>query len=167
MPLGVCENKHTYNRDKHGDTCPICGLVSRKAKEEGKTKEEIEAMLKLPESQYVCGWLVCVEGINKGRAYTVHADKNFIGSGDDMDVQILGDDKVDRYRHAILSFDGRKLEATLLPGESRGLVYLNDNAIYVPAKLEEGALIEVGNTLFKYIPFCGPDFQWPEQSKET
>jgi len=160
MPLGKCANKHTYNQDKYGDTCPICGLVSRKAKEEGKTKEEIEAMLKLPEEKYVCAWLVCIEGINKGRSYPIHPGKNFLGSGDDMDIQILGNDKVDRYRHATLAFDDKTLMTTIFPGESQGLVYLESAAVYGPKTLDAFAKIEIGNSILMFVPFCGEPFHW-------
>lgn len=160
MPLGECANRHMYNRDKYGDTCPVCGLVSRKAKEDGKTKEEVEAMLKVPEEQYVCAWLVCIEGVNKGRSYPIHPGKNFLGSGDDMDIQILGDNKVDRYRHGVLVFDGKTLKTTLLPGESQGLVYLESNAVYAPKTLEAFAKIEVGDARLMFVPFCGESFGW-------
>ena len=160
MPLGKCANKHTYNKDKYGDTCPICGLVSRKANEEGKTKEEIEAMLKCPEDKYVCAWLVCIDGINKGRSYPIHPGKNFIGSGDDMDIQILGDDTVDRYRHTVLVFDEKTQKTTLLPGESVGLVYWESSAVYAPKVLDAYAKIEIGGCRFMFAPFCGDCFQW-------
>jgi hypothetical protein len=151
-----------YNKDKYGDTCPVCGLVSRKSKEEGKTKEEILAMLKIPESKYVCAWLVCIEGINKGRSYPIHPGKNFLGSGDDMDIQVLGDDRVDRYRHAVFAFDDKSLKTTLLPGESVGLVYLENAAVYVPKVLDAQAKIEVGESRFVFVPFCSDSFQWGE-----
>jgi hypothetical protein len=151
-----------YNRDKYGDTCPICGLISRKSREEGKSPEEIAEMLKVPVDRYVCGWLVCIEGVNKGRSYPIHPGKNFVGAGDDMDIQILGDDKVDMHRHAALVFDNRTLRATLLPGESVGLVYLENAALYAPKVLEPYARIEVGVSRFMFVPFCGDSYQWGE-----
>lgn len=160
MPLKECQNKHLYNGDKHGDTCPICGLVAKKAKEDGKTKEEIEAMLKIPEDQYVCGWLVCVEGINKGLSYQIHPGKNFVGSGDDMDLQILGDEAVNIYRHAIIAFDDKKLKTTLLPGESVGLVYLEKEAVYAPKDISPYNRLEIGESTFLFVPFCGDQHQW-------
>ncbi|MCL2337665.1 MAG: FHA domain-containing protein [Firmicutes bacterium] len=117
-------------------------------------------MLKIPENRYVCGWLVCVEGINKGMSYPIHQGKNFIGGGDGMDIQILGDNKVDQYRHAIVAFDDKTLKTMLLPGESRGLVYLNDMAVYTPTILEDYAQIDVGDSKLKFVPFCGDKHQW-------
>jgi hypothetical protein len=160
MPLRECQNKHIYNGDKYGDKCPVCGLISRKDKETGKTPEEIAAELKVPENEYVCGWLVCIDGVNKGRSYPIHSGKNFVGSGDDMDVQILGDEKVDRYRHAILAFDDKTQKTTLLPGESAGLAYLDGKSVYAPAPLNIKAVIEIGGSKFMYVPFCDDAYHW-------
>lgn len=160
MPLKECQNHHMFNGDKHGDTCPICGLTLNKEKENGKTQEELEAMLKLSPEQYVCAWLVCIEGINKGRAYPLHEGKNFVGSGDDMDVQVLGDPKVNLWRHAMLAYDGKKQETTLMPGESVGIVYLEDTAVYTPKSLSPYAKIEIGASRFMFVPFCGEPYKW-------
>ena len=160
MPLGECANRHMYNKDKHGDTCPICGLVSKKSKEDGLTAEEIAKMLELPKEEYVCAWLVCIDGVNKGRSYPVHPEKTFVGSGDDMDIQILGDDKVDRYRHAVIVYDGKKREFVLLPGESASLTYLEGVAVYAPKVLSSHARIEIGESKFIFLPFCGEQYDW-------
>ncbi|MDR2420676.1 MAG: FHA domain-containing protein [Oscillospiraceae bacterium] len=163
MPLRKCPNGHTYNGDKSGDVCPICGTVAKKYKEEGKTPEEIAEMLKVPENRYVCGWLVCVEGINKGLSYPIHPGKNFIGGGDNMDVQILGDNTVDLYRHAAIAYDETTMKTTLLPGESRGLVYLEGSAVYTPQPLAAYERIMVGGSQFLFVPFCGEDYAWSKQ----
>ena len=163
MPLRECLNRHMYNGDKYGDTCPICGLKANKAKEDGKTPEEIAEMLKISFAEYVCGWLVCIGGINRGRSYPIHQGKNFLGGGDDMDIQILGDDKVDLYRHAILAYDNKKNKTIILPGESVGLVYLENNAVYAPMELENRAKIEVGASQFIFVEFCGDKYAWPEK----
>jgi hypothetical protein len=160
MPLMKCQNNHMYNGDKHGKTCPICGLTQNKEQEEGKTQEELEAMLMLSEEDYVCAWLVCVEGINKGRAYPLHKGKNFVGSGNDMDVQVLGDSAVNLWRHTIIAYDAKKNETILLPGESVGIVYLEDAAVYTPKTIEAYARIEIGNSKFMFVPFCGDSHKW-------
>ena len=48
----------------------------------------------------------------------------------------------------------------LLPGDSNGLVYLNDEAVYVPTGLNIYDVIELGESKFLYIPFCGEHFKW-------
>ena len=44
----------------------------------------------------VCGWIVCIADPRKGKDYKIHAGKNFVGRTDDMDIQILGDNKISR-----------------------------------------------------------------------
>ena len=38
----------------------------------------------------VCGWIICIEGAKVGMDYKIHEGKNFVGRGDEMDIQILG-----------------------------------------------------------------------------
>jgi hypothetical protein len=77
-----------------------------------------------------------------------------------MDVQILGDDKVDMSRHAVLAYDGKTHKATLLPGESRGLAYINNEAVYAPKPLDNYTEIEIGDSKLVFVAFCGEDFVW-------
>ncbi|MCL2337661.1 MAG: FHA domain-containing protein [Firmicutes bacterium] len=162
MPFGECANHHTYNLNKYGDTCPFCGALNIKLTDRGRTPEELKVLYELPKNQYTCGWLICIKGINKGRSYPIRPGKNLIGSGDRMDIQILGDRKVDFYYHAALIFDPKNQIALLLPGESRGLIYLESDALFVPTKLENYAEIGIGKSIFKYVPFCGDKHSWSE-----
>ena len=59
-------------------------------------REEIEDILFLEEEHPVCGWIVCVKGPRRGKDYRVMDGKNFVGRADDMDIQILGDNKIAR-----------------------------------------------------------------------
>jgi hypothetical protein len=160
MPLKECANFHLFNGDKYGDTCPHCGLKIAEKTVAAMTPDALIKELSLPEEQWICGIVVCVEGINKGKGYFLRAGKNFIGSGDDMDIQILGDKKVNRYRHAVLVYDGEKVETLLLPGESQGMVYLEKKAVYLPTILQPYARIRIGDTSLIFAPFCGNKFNW-------
>ena len=161
MPLRECENHHLFNGDKYGDTCPYCGLkVNAPEEEKEKTPEQLAEEIRIRESERVCGWLVCVEGINEGKSYVIKAGKNFIGSAADMDIRIEGDRFVDRARHASVVYDPKRVETMLLPGESMGLVYLEQNAVFEPRRLDPYARIDVGETTLLFIPFCGEHFSW-------
>ena len=50
----------------------------------------------------------------------------------------------------------------LLPGDGNGLVYLNDEAVYVPQNLNPYDVIEMGESKFLFIPFCGEHFMWED-----
>lgn len=108
----------------------------------------------------VVGWLVCTGGPDKGRDWRLHSERNFIGRSSTMDVPVTGDESISRDRHAILSFDPKRSEFWLQPGESTGLVYLNGQAIYVPQQLRERDTIGLGATSLVFVPFVSAGFEW-------
>ena len=103
---------------------------------------------------------MCIEGARQGKDYKVRDGKNFIGRADDMHIQILGDNQIARRNHAIIVFDKKKKETVLLPGDSSGLTYLNNEAVYVPTPLNPYDVIEIGESQFLFVPFCGEHFMW-------
>jgi hypothetical protein len=155
VPPKICLNGHYFNGEKYGDVCPVCsastGSESKpSAKPTGQRKPE----------EYVCAWLVCVAGINKGRAYEIHGGFNFLGNGDGMDLQILGDDRVEAKKHCILVIDERKQQAKIIGGESNGLAYLNGEAVYAATELEHHDVIEIGGGTYLYCSFLSSEFFW-------
>lgn len=160
--LVSCANGHMFSTRRHGTVCPYCNLeTSTKEKQEtGATDEDVEALLTYHDIHPVCGWIVCIEGPRQGKDYKIRDGKNFIGRADDMDIQILGDNKISRRNHAVLVYDKKKKETVLLPGDSNGIAYLNDEAVYVPSALGAYDVIELGESRFLFLPFCGEHFTW-------
>jgi hypothetical protein len=108
----------------------------------------------------VVGWLVCLDGPDKGRDFRLHAEKNFIGRAPEMDVCVAGDDSVSREKHAVMIFDPRKQVFWLLPGESSGLVYLNGDVVHAPLQVHRDDVLELGQSKLVLIPFCGDKYHW-------
>ena len=50
----------------------------------------------------------------------------------------------------------------ILPGDSNGLVYLNGEAVYLPQTLSAYDVIEMGDSQFLFIPFCGEHYTWED-----
>ena len=48
----------------------------------------------------------------------------------------------------------------MLPGYSNGIVYLNGEAVYTPTQLQQYDVIEMGDSQFLFMPFCGDHFKW-------
>jgi len=167
-PIEVCPNGHTYNTWKSGDVCDVCGekldLTIRPALTPEKLKELIYIEAK---KRWVCGWLVCVDGLNKGRAYRVCAGRNFVGGNSNMEIQILGDHHIRRDNHTIISYDERKRATMLLAGDSRGMVYLDDKAVYESIELQPFDKIGLGNGVYTYVPLCREEFGWTDNDKEA
>ena len=111
------------------------------------------------------GWLVCVAGPEQGRDYRLHSERNFIGRAPSMDVAITGDATISRDNHAVISYNPKKHSFRLAPGDSRGLVYLNDEEVLTPIEVAPYDRIELGETLLLFVPFCGDHFTWPVSDK--
>lgn len=77
-----------------------------------------------------------------------------------MDIQILGDNEINRKNHAVIVYDRKKRNTVILPGDSSGLAYLNEEAVYVPTELKPYDTIEMGKSRFLFLPLCGDNFEW-------
>ena len=108
----------------------------------------------------VVGWLVCVDGPSRGQDYRIKSERNFIGRDRSMDIAVTGDDSISRNNHAIISFNPKNGGFRLFPGDGHGLVYLNDDEVFMPTELKRGDIIEIGRTQLMFIPLCGEDFSW-------
>jgi hypothetical protein len=177
-----CSAGHFYDPAKHTG-CPWCGppldADPRGAAEAGDGKTvpvrpqgaqpargaaPQGATLRLIETPQgidpVVGWLVCIHGPDRGRDYRLHLEKNFIGRAPAMDVCIAGDGAISREKHATVTFEPKKRQFWLIPGESSGLVYLNGEVLHVPTQIREGDVIEMGKTRLVLIPFVSDSFRW-------
>ena len=151
-----CQNGHLFSAIRYGTVCPYCNIETetKEKKETGMLGEEaLEELLLTGETAPVCGWIVCVSGPRQGKDYKIRSGKNFIGRADDMDIQILGDNKISRRNHGVLVFDPKKQETVLLPGDSNGIVYHNNAALYTHVTLEPYDTIEIGESQFVFVPF--------------
>ena len=163
--LKKCESGHVYSTRVFGKECPFCKKEAELLAQEEKS-EELEHLLLKEELEPVCGWLVCISGPQQGRDYRIKAGKNFAGRADDMDIQILNDNKVARRNHAVIVFDPKQKNTLLLPGDSNGLVYHNNVAVFAPTVLASYDVIEMGDSQCVFVPFCGENFMWVESSSQ-
>jgi hypothetical protein len=108
----------------------------------------------------VVGWLVCIEGPDRGRDYRIKSEKNAIGRAENMDICIRGDNTVSKEKHAFVSCNPENYLFKLIPGESRGLVYLNGDDVDMPTLLNPYDVIRLGKTKLLFIPLCGEKFHW-------
>jgi hypothetical protein len=101
----------------------------------------------------VVGWLVCIEGPDRGKDYRLHAEKNFIGRDSSMDICLARDESVSRSKHAIFVFDPKKRNYWLYPGDAQGLVYLREELVNTPMQVGPYEVIEVGSSKLVLVPF--------------
>ena len=108
----------------------------------------------------VVGWLICVSGPEKGKDYRIRSENNTVGRSRDMYICISGDESISRERHTVITFDPQRNAFHLSPGEGRGLVYLNGEALLAHKQLKEYDKIMLGKTMLVFVPFCGDKFKW-------
>ncbi len=169
MSLMRCPEGHLFSPRRYGNICPYCNktvaLINEKSiaeDPEGAYDSKTPYLGDLEVMDPVTGWLVCIEGPSKGRDYKIMTEKNFLGRGETMDIQILGDNHIAKKNHAVFVYDPKKRKTLILPGDSQGLVYVNDEAVYTPQELSAYDTIELGKSKFIFIPLCGENFEWSE-----
>jgi hypothetical protein len=108
----------------------------------------------------VVGWLVCIEGPDRGHDFRLHAAKNFIGRSPAMDVSLSGDETVSREKHGVVTFEPKRASFWLAPGESSGLVYCNGEIVHAAMELKPGDVVEVGQSKLVLVAFVGEAFRW-------
>lgn len=170
MSLVRCKNGHMFSSRRYGDTCPYCNIeLEQKKKSLNFLYDDPDKTVPLSGAEEhvdpVTGWLVCIEGAQYGKDYRIHNGKNFIGRGDNMNIQILGDNSISRVNHAAIVYDKKNKSTYLLPGDSTGLSYVNKEAVYSPVELTPYAVIELGRSKFLFIPLCGEHFEWENQEE--
>lgn len=112
----------------------------------------------------VAGWLVCTEGKERGRDYRLYGGYNWIGRDYRMDVCVVEDEGISRYRHAAIVYDKRSGVYFLLPGNGIS-TFLNGGMIMEAAELKRRDTIRIGSSTFVFVPFCEEGFTW-EQGKD-
>lgn len=149
-------NKQPSVNEEPGGTVAPEGYRRRKEKD-NKTESYFKHKLNL---EPVVGWLVCIEGPDKGKDYRIWAKNNCIGRSETMDISITSDDTISRENHARLSYDPRHNKYHLIPAQNTNHIYRNDEPVYIPTQLDPYDLIELGNSKMVFIPFCSNRFTW-------
>lgn len=108
----------------------------------------------------VVGWLVCIEGPSRGMDYRICEGYNNIGSGNDMDICIKGDNKIIADRHAQIAYDPR--EKAFFFGQALGkdIIRVNDAMVMMLQKLTAQDVLTIGSTKLLFIPLCTEEFDW-------
>lgn len=113
-------------------------------------------------NDYVTGWLVCLEGPEKGRDYRLHHGFNRIGRSFNMDVQVIDDPAVTREGHCSVVYDDRQNQFSVIPS-SGALTYYNGQLLTGPERLKIGDEISLGNSRFEFVPFCREGRIWEKE----
>jgi len=108
----------------------------------------------------VVGWLVCVDGPDRGHDYRIRSGYNYIGRAEHMDICIRGDKQVSREKHAIIAYDDTEKVFFFGPADGRNIVRVNGKMAMVPTELHAYDIVTVGTSKMIFIPLCGEKFDW-------
>ncbi len=185
MAVLRCEKGHFYDGDKFAE-CPHCKTPLPTPRRLGEAVTEYRPSLSRPSAtgvqvQFgpaaqgeektvgvyrttlgcdpVVGWLVCVEGKEKGRDYRLHAGRNSIGRALDMDIALPDDPAVSREEHCSLVFEPQKTIFALVRGRGEVLL-LNGEPLGDSVCLQGGERLTIGAGVFVFVPFCREGLVW-------
>ena len=116
----------------------------------------------------VVGWLVVVEGPGKGHAMQLGYGANPLGRGATDRVKLdFGDDQISRNGHAVITYDPRGRKFYVQHGGGTNLTYLGDQPVLAPVELPALSHLGIGNTILRFVPLCGAEFDWQDTEEST
>ncbi|MCD8347685.1 MAG: FHA domain-containing protein [Lachnospiraceae bacterium] len=110
---------------------------------------------------YVTGWLVSVEGPEKGRDYRIRHGMNWVGSSAAMDIVIYGDASVAAVRHCSIAYDRKANRFYVIAGTGTA-TYLNGEILTDSREIKLGDEVGIGRSKYEFIPFCREGHTWDE-----
>lgn len=118
--------------------------------------------------EFIAGWLVVVEGLGRGSALGLGYGYNKIGRGGDARASIdFGDGKISRGAHCVVIYEPRERVFTLEHRDGVNPTYLNGQHVREGRTLDTGDEIEIGKTKLRFVPLCGPDWDWNDSLTEA
>lgn len=110
-------------------------------------------------TDFIVGWLVCVEGPEKGRDYRLHQGFNRLGRDYSMDIAVMEDAGISREAACAVVYDDRS-NSFFAVQQPSGLAYLNGTVLEGAKGLKTGDMIRTGNSEFEFIGFCREGRTW-------
>ena len=109
----------------------------------------------------VCGWLVCIDGPEKGVDFRVHNGYNYIGR-EIGDIHISNDLQISREKHAMIAYDADDNTFFFGPADGRNIIKLNGRSVFNAEEIHAYDVIKVGTTKLLFVPLCSEKFTWKQ-----
>lgn len=141
-------------------TQPVAGAAARSSyssvEEDDKT---ISLYAEEKGTDFITGWVVCVEGPERGRDYKLHQGFNRLGRDYRMDIAVMEDQSISREAAFAIVYDDKSNHffAVQQPG---GNAYLNGTALMGAVEMKTGDILRTGNSEFEFIAFCREGRTW-------
>lgn len=112
----------------------------------------------------VAGWIVVVKGPGRGGFRPVFVGMNSVGRAPSQRICLdFGDESISREEHAFITYDDETRTFYLQHGGKSNLVRLGGKPVLAPTVLSPNDLFRIGNTTFRFVACCGPDFDWSSE----
>ena len=164
MKLTKCPNGHFYDADKHPE-CPYCNGGLEAGSDIGQPGTAVEVDLAAPKVP-VAGWLVVLDGPARGQDLRLGEGRNFLGVDAAGNPAVLDANSPLAVRRGIVVYDPQDNNWCALPGSSNELCTLNGKSLIEKMPLTAGDTFAVGGAQLRFVPLCGPEFNWNAAPKE-
>jgi hypothetical protein len=111
------------------------------------------------------GWLVVIAGPGKGKAVQIGSGVNKIGRDSSQRICLdFGDNLISHEEQAIVTYDPQGRNFYLQHDKGKNITYLATDSekkpVLTPTEISLGDEISIGETLLRFVPLCGPEFDW-------
>lgn len=175
MAVAKCDKGHFYDDTKY-QSCPHCASGVPANPPVGEIRIETGgpqlrqgarqdnegvtvALRKQRGVDPVAGWLVCVEGPERGRDYRVFTGRNFVGRAPKSSICIADDPEISREDHCSVIFEPLKCQFLLAPGSGTN-TYINGKRLDIATLLQSDDEIRIGGSMFVFVPYCKEGRKW-------
>lgn len=129
-------------------------------------EEDMEKTVSIYEKRQIsrctAGWLVCVNGADYGKDFSLYAGFNRIGRNPDNDI-VLTDVHVSGEEHCSVIYEEKKNLFYILP-KAGSLTYIGEEMADCARELKGGQVITVGETQLELVVFCIGEKRWPKRN---
>jgi hypothetical protein len=111
--------------------------------------------------KFVVGWLVAITGPYEGKSFELHHGYTYIGR-EKGDIVLKKDDTVSGEKNASILYSPKNNRFKIGAGQSTNVVYVNDDELFAGSNVDLNPydLIEIGQSKFRFVPFCSDQFKW-------
>lgn len=107
----------------------------------------------------IVGWLAVIAGPGRGQVLSLHYGVNDIGRSDQSRVRLdFGDATIVPDNQAAIIYTARSRRFYLQSMAAE--VWLNSQPALGSVELTGGEVLQLGQTSLRFVPLCGPDFDW-------
>jgi hypothetical protein len=113
------------------------------------------------EKRYVVGWLVGLNGANRGESFMIRLGRNVLGRDKRSDI-VINDDQASSH-HADLVFRPEERRFILMDHNSTNGTYVNETEIEPRCDLMKNDVIRIGIHRYLFMPLCQEGVYWDDE----